>query len=163
MGVQKVVQRCEDCEKNGGSMDLSDCQLMQVPDAVYYMMRNTTMVSCNLSSNVITKIPPKFPAKFNLITELNLSHNRISNLPNEVTEFTQMEKLDISNNSFTSLPPALFSLPALTTINARKNFIADIDVELLLNRDCQESLANIDTIRITMTPRELEEWEDLSI
>ena len=32
-----------------------------------------------------------------------------------------------------------------------------------LNRDCQESLANIDTIRITMTPRELEEWENLSI
>ena len=48
--------------------DLSDCQLMQVPDAVYYMMRNTTLVSCNLSSNVITKIPPKFPAKFSLIT-----------------------------------------------------------------------------------------------
>ena len=74
---------------------------------------------------------------------------------------------------------ALFSIPALTTINARKNFIADLDVEVLLNkesnletlnleenplnRDCQESLANIDTIRITMTPRELEEWEDLSI
>merc|ERR1712241_726040 len=175
MGVQKVVQRCEDCEENGGSMDLSDCQLMQVRDAVYYMMRNTTLVSCNLSSNVITKFPPKF----SLITELNLSHNRLSTLPAEITEFTQLEKLDISNNSFISLPQALFSLPALTTINARKNFIADIDVEVLLNqsstletlnleenplnRDCQESLANIDTIRITMTPRELEEWEDLSI
>jgi len=177
--VQKVVQRCEDCENNGGSMDLSDCQLMQVPDAVYYMMRNTTLVSCNLSSNVITKIPPKFPSKFNLITELNLSHNRLSTLPAEITEFTQLEKLDISNNSFISLPEGLFSLPALSSINARKNFIADIDVEVLLNkesnvetlnleenplnRDCQESLANIDTIRITMTPRELEEWEDLSI
>merc|ERR1712045_799432 len=169
MGVAKVVERCEVCKDNGGSMDLSDCQLMQVPDAVYYMMRNTTLVSCNLSSNVITKIPPKF----NLITELNLSHNRLSTLPAEITEFTQLEKLDISNNSFISLPEGLFSLPALSSINARKNFIADIDVEVLLNkesnvetlnleenplnRDCQESLANIDTIRITMTPRELEE------
>jgi hypothetical protein len=61
-----------------------------------------------------------------------------------------------------------------------KNFIADIDVEVLLNntsstlenvnlednplnRDCQEKLSSIDSIRITMTPRELEEWEDLSI
>ena len=80
----------------------------------------------------------------------------------------------------------LFSLPALINLNARKNFIADVDVELLLNRssnnnasnstleslnlednplnrDCQEALENIDSIRITMTPRELEEWEDLSI
>jgi len=177
-GVIRVVHRVDDARENN-NLDLSDCQLMQVPDAVYYMMRNTTLVSCNLSSNVITKIPPKFPTKFNLITELNLSHNRLSTLPAEITEFTQLEKLDISNNSFISLPEGLFSLPALSSINARKNFIADIDVEVLLNkesnvetlnleenplnRDCQESLANIDTIRITMTPRELEEWEDLSI
>merc|ERR1719367_1167558 len=109
--VQKVVQRCEDCENNGGSMDLSDCQLMQVPDAVYYMMRNTTLVSCNLSSNVITKIPPKFPSKFSLITELNLSHNRISNLPEEISECTQLESVDISHNSFLSVPSALLNLP----------------------------------------------------
>merc|ERR1712038_704179 len=180
MGVQKVVQRCEDCKDNGGSMDLSDCQLMQVPDAVYYMMRNTTLVSCNLSSNVITKIPPKFPAKFSLITELNVSNNRLSALPDEISECNQLEKVDISHNSFISIPQCLFSLPALINLNARKNFIADVDVEVLLNntsstlenvnlednplnRDCQEKLSSIDSIRITMTPRELEEWEDLSI
>jgi hypothetical protein len=48
--------------------DLSDCQLMQIPDAIYFMMKDTTLTACNLSSNVITKIPPKFPAKFSLIT-----------------------------------------------------------------------------------------------
>jgi hypothetical protein len=178
-GVIRVVHRVDDARENN-ILDLSDCQLMQVPDAVYYMMRNTTLVSCNLSSNVITKIPPKFPAKFSLITELNLSHNRLSTLPDEISECSQLEKVDISHNSFISIPQAVFSLPALTTLNARKNFIADIDVEVLinttsstletlnlednpLNRDCQENLANIDSVRITMTPRELEEWEDLSI
>ena len=49
-------------------LDLSDCQLMQMPDAVYHLMRNTPLVSCNLSSNVIAKIPPKFPLSFSLIT-----------------------------------------------------------------------------------------------
>ncbi len=49
------------------SADLSHCQLMQVPDAVYYLMRNTPLVACDLSSNVITKIPPKLPAKFSFI------------------------------------------------------------------------------------------------
>lgn len=48
--------------------DLSDCQLMQVPDAVYFMMKDTNLVACDLSSNLITKIPPKFPVKFSLIT-----------------------------------------------------------------------------------------------
>ena len=37
--------------------DLSECQLMQVPDAVYHLMRN-----------VIKKISPKFALKFSLIT-----------------------------------------------------------------------------------------------
>lgn len=48
--------------------DLSECQLMQVPDAVYHLMRHTELKSCDLSGNVITKIPPKFAVKFNLIT-----------------------------------------------------------------------------------------------
>lgn len=50
------------------SADLSDCQLVQVPDAVYHLMRNTELKTCDLSSNVIKKIPPKFAVKFNLIT-----------------------------------------------------------------------------------------------
>merc|ERR1712001_282340 len=162
-GVIRVVHRVDDSQENN-NLDLSDCQLMQVPDAVYYMMRNTTLVSCNLSSNVITKIPPKFPAKFSLITELNVSNNRLSALPDEISECNQLEKVDISHNSFISIPQAVFSLPALTTLNARKNFIADIDVEILinktsstletlnlednpLNRDCQENLANNDSKR----------------
>lgn len=48
--------------------DLSECQLMQVPDAVYHLMRHTELKSCDLSGNVITKIPPKFAVKFSLIT-----------------------------------------------------------------------------------------------
>lgn len=48
--------------------DLSECQLMHVPDAVYHLMRNTELKSCDLSSNVITKITPKFAMKFSLIT-----------------------------------------------------------------------------------------------
>lgn len=41
---------------------------MQVPDAVYHLMRHTELQTCDLSGNVITKIPPKFADKFNLIT-----------------------------------------------------------------------------------------------
>jgi len=46
---------------------------MQVPDAVYHLMRHTALKGCNLSSNVITKIPPKFAVKFSLITGLGSS------------------------------------------------------------------------------------------
>merc|ERR1739846_93610 len=59
MGVQKVVVRCEDAEENGGKLDLSSCKLLQVPDALYFIIeeRNIDITACNLSSNVIKKIP----------------------------------------------------------------------------------------------------------
>jgi hypothetical protein len=60
--------------------DLSDCQLMQIPDAIYFMMKDTTLTACNLSSNVITKIPPKFPAKFSLITGEKFNRKNIVGL-----------------------------------------------------------------------------------
>merc|ERR1719309_1918553 len=78
-GVVKVVHRCDDAKENN-NLDLSDCQLMQVPDAVYHLMRNVTLSGCDLSGNVISMIPPKFAISFNLLTELNLSNNRMSNL-----------------------------------------------------------------------------------
>lgn len=41
---------------------------MQIPDAVYHLMRNTKLKTCDLSSNVLKKITPKFAQNFNLIT-----------------------------------------------------------------------------------------------
>lgn len=55
--------------------DLSECSLIQVPDAVYHLMRHTEVKSCDLSGNAITKISPKFAAKFSVITgELKLDN-----------------------------------------------------------------------------------------
>lgn len=179
-GVIKVVHRVDDAKENN-NLDLSGCQLIQVPDAIYFMMKDTQLTACNLSSNVITKIPPKFPNNFNFITELNLSHNRMSTLPEEISKCTQLETVDISNNSFVNLPNCLFNLPKIIKIIARKNFIAEVDIDLLttcdgsstletlnlednpLSRDCQDNLVSINSIRILITPREMEEWEDLSI
>jgi len=174
------VVRCEDAEENGGKLDLSSCKLIQVPDALYFMIeeRNIEITACNLSSNVIKKIPPKFPTKFNMITDLNLSQNKLSALPEEVSKCSQLETVDISQNLFVSLPNCLLNLPKIIQINAAKNSITDVDIELIstceslenlnleenpLTRDCQENISSITNKKILTTPREMEEWEDLSI
>lgn len=103
--------------------DLSNCQLMQVPDAVYHLMRHTELKTCDLSDNVITKIPPKFAEKFKLITNLNLAHNQMAKLPDECAEMGSLEKLDISHNTFISLPNCIFKIPKLKHLNASNNHI----------------------------------------
>lgn len=176
-GVVKVVHRCDDAKENH-NLDLSECQLMQVPDAVYHLMRNVTLNSCNLSGNVISKIPPKFAISFNLIKDLNISNNRISSLPEEMNNCTALETVNISQNSFISIPSVIFTIPTIKKIDARKNFIADVDAEIVssctaleslnleenpVSSESYDKLSEITSITITLTPRELEEWEDLSV
>lgn len=175
--VIRVVGRCDEAKDNN-NLDLSECQLMQVPDAVYHLMRHTELKACNLSSNVITKIPPKFAVKFSLITELNLANNQMSKLPDELADLAELEKLDISHNAFINLPLVAYRIPKLTTLNASHNHIIEVDVErlktspALQNVDLRENpvpnqtlqaLQNLTSIRVLLTAREPEEWEDLTI
>lgn len=170
-----------------------------MPDAVYHLMRNTELKSCDLSGNVLTKISPKFAVKFNLITgkslndsrtfqqahkspvlELNLSHNQMAKLPDELAELNSLETLDISNNSFLTLPSPVFKLKNLKKLLAHTNKIFEIDFDMLdVNNSCLElvDLKNnpltgicIDILkeakvnfRIEFSERQKEEWEDLDI
>jgi len=173
-----IVQGVDRANENGGNLDLSGCQLIQMPDAVFHLMRNTSLITCNLSNNVIAKIPPKLFLNFSMLTDLNLSGNRMSVLPQEMAICSQLQQIDISSNSFVTLPPVLLQLPAVTTINASSNYIADVDgdeiesccsLEVLnleenpLTEETHQKINNIINIRIRVSARKTEEWEDLSI
>lgn len=175
--VIRVVARCEEAQENQ-ELDLSNCQLMQVPDAVYHLMRHTELKTCDLSDNVITKIPPKFAVKFNLITDLNLSHNQMSKLPEECAELANLERLDISHNSFISLPHCSFKMPQLRSLKANDNHIIDVEIEYLTEAPSLEKvdlennplaprihdeLSRITKIIVNLSPRQTEDWEDLTI
>ena len=54
-----------------------------------------------------------------LFSELDLSNNRISVLPGEMTSCAQLERIDISSNSFVTLPPVLAEMSSIIEINAR--------------------------------------------
>ncbi|XP_043476988.1 leucine-rich repeat-containing protein 20-like isoform X2 [Leptopilina heterotoma] len=175
--VTKVILRCEEAQETE-SLDLSECQLMQVPDAVYHLMRHTELKKCDLSGNVITKIPPKFAVKFSLITELNLSHNQMSKLPEELAELQALERLDISHNTFIALPTVACRMSQLKRLLANNNSIIEIDVERLklspalefidlknnpLTGRLHDLLGSFARIQIEISPRQLEDWEDLSV
>ncbi|KAH8244675.1 hypothetical protein KR032_003689, partial [Drosophila birchii] len=117
-------------------VDLSKCELMQIPDAVYHLMRNTELQTCNLSGNVLKSVSPKFSQKFSLITDLNLSHNKLTRLPEELQSLTRLTKLNISENSFIVLPQVVFKLQSLTHLDAQHNAILEIDTEEAISSTC---------------------------
>ncbi|CAL8079155.1 unnamed protein product [Orchesella dallaii] len=171
--IIRVVGRCKDAQENE-NLDLSECQLMQVPDAVFHLMRHTTLKTCDLSFNVITKIPPILAAKFSCITELNVSNNRMSKLPEEIGELQQLVSLNISHNAFVSVPRVTYTLPKLEQINAEKNYISDVDAKRLAERSClkvanfrqnplnketHDELSKVARITILLSPIEDEDWD----
>ena len=149
-----------------------------MPDAIFHLMREVPLLTCNLSTNLITKIPPKLAINFTLITDLDVSNNRISMLPSELSNCTALETVNISGNSFIQMPPVLAEIPTLIKVVASKNFIADIEVEALdrlpalehlnleenpLKKEVHDELSKVTRVRVILSAREQEEWEDLSI
>ncbi|XP_034118831.1 leucine-rich repeat-containing protein 20 isoform X1 [Drosophila sulfurigaster albostrigata] len=134
-GVIRVVHRCEAAKENR-KLDLSQCELMQIPDAVYHLMRNTELKTCNFSGNVLKKVTPKFALKFSAITDLNLSHNQLSRLPDEFSSLSELTTLNISHNSFIVLPQVVFKLKKLANLDAQHNAIFEIDTEEAISSDC---------------------------
>ena len=110
-----------------------------------------------------------------------MSNNRISALPSELSACSVLENVDISSNSFVSLPTCLTELPNIKTIKARKNYIADVEVEVILANNNLESIdleenplnkttfeeleraSRVSSVKISLTARQQEDWEDLSI
>lgn len=108
-------------------------------------MRDTALTACDLSSNVLRKIPPQISIKFSLITgkftgrmrkfdgriyfafvfstDLNLSHNEIYKLPDEMADLKELVRLDVSNNYLLNLPAVLFRIPKLRQLRANHNAI----------------------------------------
>jgi len=175
--VTRVVRRCNAAMEEG-ELDLSECQLMQVPDAVYHLMRNTTLRSCDLSANAIAKISPKFPMKFTDLTSLDLSNNKLAQLPDEMALCTSLSQLDISHNAFIELPHVVFRLNKLKVLKANNNLIIDVDVSQLPADSCVEAvdlsanpllpachqlLSCATHVHVTLSPRPKEDWEDLDV
>ncbi|XP_065568231.1 leucine-rich repeat-containing protein 20-like isoform X2 [Artemia franciscana] len=174
--VAKIVNRCEDAKEND-ILDLSDCELAQVPDAVFHLMRQTDLSKCDLSFNSMTKIPAKLATNFVTLTDLNISHNRMTKLPDQIAQLTNLLRLDISHNSFSNFPYVVFGLTKIVQVNAEQNQISDVEVERLsgieslqkvnltenpLTRQCRKNILDkpANTLVIVVSPEAPEDWED---
>ncbi|CAL1543180.1 unnamed protein product [Lymnaea stagnalis] len=128
--VARVVNRCNQA-KDDKRLDLSRCDLTRIPDAIFLLLRNIELKYCSLSQNLIKRIPSKFGTKFPTLTELILSSNHISSLPDELRLMEGLTTLDISHNDFAALPQVVYKLDNLKIIKAEKNKIKELDVQQL--------------------------------
>lgn len=83
----------------------------------------------DLSKQKLQNIPEEI-FLFNNLLSLNLSRNKISLIPAGIRNLTRLEILDLSKNSITILPPQLFELSQLKELHLSKNSIEAIPPEI---------------------------------
>nr|XP_045584329.1 leucine-rich repeat protein soc-2 homolog isoform X2 [Procambarus clarkii] len=148
-------------------------------DLTNVILRQSQVVQTRMAGRAVIKVVNRCnDAKENNSLKLNLSHNKMSKLPEELVDCVELQRLDLSHNSYVNLPRVIFRLPKIKTILANNNYIMDVEVEEVqraktledfdirenpLTGKSHDGLSQVTNLRVTLTPREIEEWEDLTI
>lgn len=151
-----VAQRCMEAQESG-IVNLSECGLMAVPDALFLFLKNCEVKSVNLSGNQLTKIPSKLAKAFPHVEELNISFNSgINTLPKEFSSCEKLSILNASGNKFAELSTIAFK--SLKSLNLSKNNLENVtdtdldvichieEVDLTQNQLSDESKAKLSSI-----------------
>lgn len=115
----------------------------EVPD----FSRLTNLQVLELEDNAFG---PKFPRLGNKLVTLVLSKNKFrSSIPSEVSSYYQLQRLDLSFNTFVGpFPPALLALPSITYLSIAGNKFTGM---LFSNQSCNPDLAFVDLSSNLMT------------
>ena len=98
--------------------------LYQIPSSL--LDKVSLHPSLDLSFNLIEEIPLDLPLCLPHLTVLNLSHNKISSLPESIFGFIHLRLLDLSYNSLEEIPSALCSLRELRKLDLSHNIITKL-------------------------------------
>lgn len=84
---------------------------------------NSISLQVSFSISALANILQLTYIYFSLYEDLNLSHNQMAKLPDELADLNALARLNISHNSFIVLPPVVFKMPKLRELDASHNAI----------------------------------------
>jgi hypothetical protein len=82
--------------------------------------------SFDLSFRDLVRFPLELVPLKNTITALNLQGNKISSLPETVTQFSRLKTLDLRGNKFTEFPMILLNMTNLQIVHITNNLIKEV-------------------------------------
>ena len=136
MSLNEAIQRIEKA-KTGflSTLDLSNCGLSEVPDAVFELTHLNELKLGHWSDsnkqhrNKITQLPDAISRLQNL-QHLDLSSNQLTKLPETLAQLPRLQHLDISNNKLSELPPVICQLPNLQLLDMSNNEIKNLPEQI---------------------------------
>ncbi|XP_033642845.1 E3 ubiquitin-protein ligase LRSAM1-like [Asterias rubens] len=141
--ARKRMEHCQylATESPEPTYDLSQCELPEVPSGTYSLCKVLRKEVLILSDNYLSSLSGGGSLKDVFVLRvLDLHHNKFTELPDAVTNFSGLQVLNVENNDIKKLPKAIGNLQALQTLNARGNHLKELPASI-----CQmRSLRNLD-------------------
>lgn len=111
-------------------VDISKNLLNEIPKGLVKL--NTMVTDLNVSCNLLTKVP-EFLGSFLNLQYLDLERNKLSDLPKDLEGVTKLKELVLSHNRFIHIPCCVFKLLGLEILKVSDNQLMEIPVEGLFN------------------------------
>ncbi|KOB68881.1 Leucine-rich repeat-containing protein 57 [Operophtera brumata] len=127
MGNSSVKQHYETASKTG-VLQLSDYKLKEVPPEVLNL--SEILRNLDLSKNRISALPDDI-SRLKHLKLFNLDTNKLHTLPNSIVNMKKLEVLNISNNLVTALPLSFSNLSNLKQVYLNNNNLVFFPLQLL--------------------------------
>ena len=142
----KALKRIEEAKRyNATGLDLSNCELTQLPPEILEM---TNLRELHLYNNELTALPESIEKLSNLtflnfhgnelttfpqaieklisLNSLHLNNNRLTSIPESIGKLTNLTVLLLDDNQLTTLPEAIGQLTKLTLLDLRRNQLTTV-------------------------------------
>lgn len=104
------------------NVDVSHCELDQIPDDLYSACNYYQKEALLLNDNWLTGIEkPERLHDFRTLRVLDLHNNEIKSIPENINQIHHLQILNLENNKLSKLPSTLGDLHHLQTLNIRCN------------------------------------------
>ncbi|CAJ0968509.1 unnamed protein product [Ranitomeya imitator] len=117
--------RISDAKEAGADeiLDISKCELSEVPDAAFSTCRVLQKKVLILHSNFLSQLVPKSIQILDLATlkVLDLHDNQITSIPADIGQLKSLRVLNVERNVLRSLPDSIGNLIQLQTLNVKGN------------------------------------------
>ncbi|PZC86982.1 leucine-rich repeat-containing protein 57 [Helicoverpa armigera] len=127
MGNSGIKQHYETASKTG-VLQLSNCKLKEIP--IEALNLSEILRNLDLSKNRLTSLPDDI-SKFKLLKQLNLDTNRIETIPESLGSMKKLELFNVSNNLITFLPDSFAKLSNLKQVYLNNNRLKEFPTQLL--------------------------------
>lgn len=153
----RTLNKTLETAETSGHLQLANRRLKEIRDLIFkHNLRNLTCV--DLSRNRLSEIPPEL-LDWPCLHTLDISYNVLKAIPELISELRLLEIVILSHNQLTVLPEQICDLRFIKILKLSGNRLISLPEEICKLKNCQE--LDVSVNELTSIPKEIVQMSSL--